>query len=146
MKLNELKPPEGSRKNRKRIGRGVASGHGRTSGRGHKGQLSRSGAKRKYGYEGGQMPLQRRVPKFGFTNIFKKQFQIVNVEQLEIFSDGETINKDTLLKSGIINKKSIDVKILGRGEVKKSLTIEAKAFSKTAIEKITSAGGNIVKL
>ncbi len=146
MKLNELKPPEGSRKNRKRIGRGVASGHGRTSGRGHKGQLSRSGAKRKYGYEGGQMPLQRRVPKFGFTNIFKKQFQIVNVEQLEIFSDGETINKDTLLKSGIINKKSIDVKILGRGEVKKPLTIEAEAFSKTAIEKITSAGGNIIML
>ena len=146
MKLNELKPPEGSRKDKKRVGRGIGSGHGRTSGKGHNGQLSRSGATRKYGYEGGQMPLQRRVPKFGFTNIFKKQFQIVNVEQLEIFSDGETINKNTLLKSGIINKKSIDVKILGRGEVKKPLTIEAKAFSKTAIEKITSAGGNVVKL
>ena len=146
MELNELKPPAGSRKERKRLGRGISSGHGRTCGKGHKGQKSRSGAKRKYGYEGGQMPLQRRVPKFGFTNIFKKEFQIVNIDQLEKFSEGETINKDILLKSGIISKKNLDVKILGRGEIKKPLTIEADAFTKSAIEKITNAGGKAVKL
>jgi len=146
MKLNELKPPSGSKKARKRLGRGIGSGHGRTSGRGHKGQLSRSGAGKKYGYEGGQMPLQRRVPKFGFTNIFKKEFQIVNVDRLERFSDGETVNKDVLLKSGIIKKKGIDLKILGRGEVKKSLTVEADSFTKSAMEKITGAGGKTVKL
>jgi len=146
MKLNELKPPSGSRKERKRLGRGIGSGHGRTSGKGHKGQLSRAGAGKKFGYEGGQMPLQRRVPKFGFTNIFKKEFQIVNVDQLERFSDGETVNKDVLLKLGIIKKKGIDLKILGRGEMKKSLTVEANAFTKSAMEKITDAGGKTVKL
>ena len=146
MELNELKPPAGSRKERKRLGRGISSGHGRTCGKGHKGQKSRSGAKRKFGYEGGQMPLQRRVPKFGFTNIFKKEFQIVNIDQLEKFSEGDTINKDILLKSGIISKKNLDVKILGRGEIKKPLTIEADAFTKSAIEKITNAGGKAVKL
>jgi len=146
MRLSELKVPENSRKKKKRLGRGSSSGHGDTCGKGHKGQKSRSGYKRKAGYEGGQMPLQRRVPKFGFTNIFKKEFQIVNLEQLERFSEGETIDKDSLKKSGIIKKKRLDLKILGRGEVTKPLIVKADAFSKSAIEKITRTGGKAVKL
>ncbi len=146
MKLNELKAPKNSRKKKKRLGRGSSSGHGGTSGKGHKGQKSRSGYKRKAGYEGGQMPLQRRIPKFGFTNIFRKEFQIVNLEQLEKFSEGETINKDSLIKSGIIKKKRLDLKILGRGEITKPLTVEADAFSKSAVEKITRTGGKAVRL
>lgn len=144
MKLNELKPPKNSRKSKKRIGRGQGSGYGGTSGKGHKGQLSRAGYSRKFGFEGGQMPLQRRVPKFGFTNIFRKEYQIVNVEQLDKYADGDTVKKETLLESGMINKKSMDVKILGRGEISKKLTVEANAFTKSAVEKIEKAGGKAV--
>ena len=146
MKLNEIKPPQNSKKKRKRLGRGDASGYGRTCGKGQDGQLSRSGAKRKRGYEGGQMPLQRRVPKFGFTNIFKKKFQIINLDQIDKFTEGEIVNKDSLLKTGILNKKNIDVKILGNGKITKPLTIEANAFSKSAMDKISEAGGKAVKV
>lgn len=144
MKLNELKPPKNSRKSKKRIGRGQGSGCGGTSGKGHNGQISRAGYSRKSGFEGGQMPLQRRVPKFGFTNIFRKEYQIVNVEQLNRFKDGETVKKETLIESGMINQKSMDVKVLGRGEVSKKLTVEANAFTKSAVEKIENAGGKAV--
>lgn len=144
MKLNELKPPKNSRKSKKRIGRGQGSGYGGTSGKGHNGQLSRAGYSRKSGFEGGQMPLQRRVPKFGFTNIFRKEYQIVNVEQLNMYADGETVKKETLLESGMINQKSMDVKVLGRGEIAKKLTVEANAFTKSAVEKIENAGGKAV--
>jgi large subunit ribosomal protein L15 len=144
MKLNELKPPEDSRKKGKRFGRGQGSGRGGTCGRGNKGQLSRSGGNVRIGFEGGQMPLQRRIPKFGFTNIFRKEYQIVNLEQLNRFSEGETINKEVLLNVGIIKKKNGDIKILGDGEVKKAMSIEANAFSKSAIEKISKAGGKAI--
>ena len=144
MKLNELRSPTNSRKDRKRIGRGQGSGTGGTSGKGHKGQKSRAGYSRMRGFEGGQMPLHRRIPKFGFTNIFRKEFQVVNIEQLNRFSDGDMINKEILLKSGLIKKKLLEVKILGGGDISKKLTVEANAFTKSAIEKIEKAGGKTV--
>ena len=147
MNLSNLKPADGAvQKAGKVVGRGQGSGKGGTATRGHKGAKSRSGYSKKIGFEGGQMPLQRRIPKFGFTNIFKKEFQIVNLGQLEKFTEGETINKDSLIKSGIIKKKRVDLKILGQGEITKPLTVEANAFSKSAIEKITRTGGKVVKI
>jgi large subunit ribosomal protein L15 len=143
--LSNLKYAEGSRKNIKRVGRGHGSGHGKTAARGMNGQLSRSGAKKKAWFEGGQMPLQRRIPKFGFTNIFKVTYQVVNVQDLQKLADAreKLVNADTLRKYGLVKKKNQPVKILGSGELKAKLQVEVNAFSKSAKEKIESAGGSI---
>ena len=146
--LSNLKYAEGTRKNKKRVGRGPGSGHGKTSTRGMNGQLSRSGAKKKAWFEGGQMPLQRRVPKFGFTNIFKVEYQVVNVQDLQKLVDAKekVVTSEILRKYGFVRKKDRPVKILGSGELKGKLQVEANAFSKTAKEKIESAGGSITKI
>ncbi len=142
MKLNELIPTKGSRKKRKRIGRGKGSGSGETAGRGTKGQNSRSGGGVHLGFEGGQMPLQRRIPKRGFTNIFKKQYEIINIKDLKYFKSGELINNDTLLKSGLL-KKARAVKLLGEGDISYPLKIKVNKVSQAAKEKIESAGGKV---
>lgn len=144
--LSNLKYREGSRKKRKRIGRGQGSGHGGTATRGHKGQGSRSGVSYRPWFEGGQMPLVRRVPKFGFTNIFKKEFQVVNLSKLdELVNSGKLKNSivtpEVLYQIGAISKKNIPVKILGNGDLKAKLEISAHAFSKSAINKIEAVGG-----
>lgn len=144
MKLNELSPAFGARKKVKRLGRGDATGHGGTSTRGHKGQKSRSGGFHKRGFEGGQMPLQRRIPKHGFTNVFKREFEIINVDQLNDFAAGSKIDAKTLFEKGLIKKPDSEVKVLGRGELKNSLVISAKKVSKQAKEKIEKAGGKII--
>jgi large subunit ribosomal protein L15 len=140
MNLADLAPAPGSRKKRKRVGRGPGSGHGKTSCRGHKGQNSRSGGGVKPGFEGGQMPLQRRLPKRGFTNIFQKTFSIVNVGSLEKLKETE-ITPEVLIKEGLVRKIQDGVKILGNGELTKSVTVKAHAFSATAKEKIEKARG-----
>lgn len=144
MELHTLKPPAGSTKKRRRVGRGPGSGLGKTSGRGHKGQGSRSGFSRgrKALREGGQMPLYRRLPKFGFTNIFKKQFQIVNVSDLAKIKDAE-VSSESLLAAGLIKKIDVAVKVLGNGAIEKAVTVKANAFSKSAISKIEAAGGKV---
>jgi large subunit ribosomal protein L15 len=142
MKPYELKPAAGATKKRKRIGRGPGSGHGKTATKGHKGQNARSGRGVGRGFEGGQMPLQRRLPKRGFTNIFKKSYIVVNVEQLMRFADGELITPDVLNEKGII-KKGLPVKILGQGELSKKLNVRAHKFSQTAIQKIEASGGKV---
>jgi large subunit ribosomal protein L15 len=139
--LNKLKPPAGSTQSKKRRGAGMGSGLGKTAGRGYKGQKSRSGARSKRGFEGGQMPLHRRLPKRGFTNIFKKDFAIVNLERLADFPAGSSISPQVLLEKGIVRNLRDGVKILGNGELKQALTISAHLFSKSAQEKITKAGG-----
>ena len=140
--LDRLKGPKGSRKKPKRVGRGEASGWGRCAGRGEKGQNSRSGGGVKPGFEGGQMPLQRRLPKRGFTNIFRTEYNVINVKSLEEkFAAGDTVDTDSLSTKGLISRKGRPVKILGDGELKVSLTVKAKVFSATAKEKIESAGG-----
>ncbi len=147
--LSNLKYVKGSRKNPKRIGRGEGSGHGGTATKGMNGQLSRSGAKKKAWFEGGQMPLQRRIPKVGFTHIFKKYFQVVNVDSLQKLSEKvkETkIDKDVLRKNGLIRSISDPVKILGNGELKTKLQVEANAFTNSAKEKIEAVGGTIKKI
>jgi large subunit ribosomal protein L15 len=146
--LSNLKYAEGSKKNKKRVGRGPGSGHGKTAARGMNGQLSRSGAKKKAWFEGGQMPLQRRVPKFGFTNIFKVNYQVVNVQDLQKLAEAKekVVNSETLRKYGLVKKKNQPVKILGTGEIKGKLQVEVNAFSKSAQEKIESAGGSIKKI
>jgi len=141
MKLHNLKPSPGSKKNRKRVGRGSGSGQGTTAGRGMNGQNSRSGGGTKPGFEGGQMPLYRRLPKRGFTNIFQKEFAIVNLESLNKFSDNEEVTVELLLENKIIRKELDGVKILGEGELNKKLTVKAHKFSKTAKEKIEAVGG-----
>jgi large subunit ribosomal protein L15 len=123
------------------VGRGIGSGLGKTAGRGHKGQKARSGGGVRPGFEGGQMPLQRRMPKRGFNNKFRKEIIAVNVEQLNRFEDGATVNPETLLAARVIRKTGDGVKILGNGNLEKSLTVQAQAFSKSAEEKITAAGG-----
>lgn len=140
MDLHTLKPAEGSKKDRKRVGRGPGSGTGKTSGRGHKGQQSRSGAKRRHRSEGGQMPLHRRLPKRGFTNIFREEYQIVNVADLARCEPGE-VNSVTLKTLGLIKKADAPVKILGNGELDKALVVKVTAFSKSAAQKIEAAGG-----
>ena len=145
MRLNELRPPEGSIRTKKRLGRGPGSGRGKTSGRGHKGQRSRSGGKRPW-FEGGQMPLQRRLPIRGFTNIFRKQYAIVNLDRLNRFSDGTVVTPRLLKSVGIVKKMGDGVKILGDGELEKSLTVKAHRFSKSALDKIKSAGGEAVAI
>ena len=140
MNLADLAPAPGSRKKRKRVGRGPGSGHGKTSCRGHKGQNSRSGGGVKPGFEAGQMPLQRRLPKRGFTNIFQKTFSIVNVSSLEKLEETE-ITPEVLIKEGLVRKIQDGVKILGNGELTKAVTVKAHAFSASAKEKIEKAKG-----
>jgi len=143
MKLHELKPAPGSRKNCKRLGRGTGSGLGRNSGKGEKGQKSRSGGGVRVGFEGGQMPLYRRVPKRGFTNIFKKEYDILNLDRLNIFENGSEVTEDVLLDMGIINRIRDGVKILAKGNLERSLTVRVSKFSQSAIEKIEAAGGKV---
>jgi large subunit ribosomal protein L15 len=139
--LHNLKPQKGSKHRKKIVGRGVGSGHGRTSTRGSKGQKARSGdGSKKIGFEGGQMPLIRRIPKRGFNNQFRKEYEIVNVESLNKFESGVEVTPTSLKQAGMVKKAKL-IKILGVGELKKSLTIKVTAFSKSAIEKIKSAGG-----
>ncbi|MFH0796871.1 MAG: 50S ribosomal protein L15 [Candidatus Omnitrophota bacterium] len=144
MKLNEIGRPKGSNRPVKRRGRGGASGHGGTSTRGHKGQKARSGGGVRPGFEGGQMPLIRRIPKFGFTPLYKKSYQILNLGDLNRFTKDSLIDEKVLKKAGLI-KSSLPVKILSEGELKVPLQFKVFAFSKKAIEKITSAGGQILK-
>lgn len=143
MKLNELSPAEGSNKNRKRIGRGVGSGWGKTSGRGSKGFKARSGGSVRPGFEGGQMPIHRRLPKRGFTNIFKKQFAILNIKDLSKFESGSIVDEPALIKAGLVKGKRDGIKILGDGEISTSLTIKSCQVSQRAKEKIEAAGGKI---
>ena len=141
MKLHELKPAEGSRQTRTRVGRGSGSGHGKTSGRGHKGQKSRSGGGVRPGFEGGQMPLYRRLPKRGFANIFKKEIVNINLDVLNSFENGTVVTPEMLVETGIIKSFKDGLKILGSGNLEKSLTVKAHGFSKAAAEKIATAGG-----
>lgn len=143
MKLNELSPASGSRKQRKRVGRGVGSGSGKTAGRGTKGQNSRSGGGVRPGYEGGQMPIHRRLPKRGFTNIFKKIISVINIRDLSRFEAGAIVDEAALLKSGLIKGKRDGIKLLAQGEIVKPLTICLDSISKSAAEKILAAGGKI---
>lgn len=147
-RLSNLKYAEGSRKNKKRIGRGEGSGRGGTATKGMNGQLSRSGASKKAWFEGGQMPLQRRVPKFGFTNIFRVSYQVVNVNALQRVADEKKISKDVMnaevLKNlGLVSSSTKPIKILGKGELKAIVNLEVNAFSKSAKEKVEAAGGSI---
>lgn len=141
MKLHELKAPAGSSRDRKRRGRGTATGQGKTGGRGMNGQKSRSGGGVRLGFEGGQMPLYRRIPKRGFTNVWAKDYAEVNVERLNAFEAGTVVTEEMLKEAGIISKIKDGVKVLGRGELNTSLTVQAHKFSKSAVEKIESAGG-----
>ena len=141
MKLHELHPAAGSTTAPKRLGRGVGSGLGKTSGKGHKGAKARSGGGKRPGFEGGQMPLYRRVPKQGFTNIYRTEYATVNVGQLEIFENGTVVTVETLKEAGLVKKVMDGVKILGNGELTKKLTVEAAQFSGTAKEKIEALGG-----
>jgi large subunit ribosomal protein L15 len=141
MRLDELKPTEGSKFLAKRIGRGIGSGTGKTSGKGHKGQNARSGGGVRPGFEGGQMPLYRRLPKRGFKNIFAKQYVTVNIEVLERFENGTEVTADTLKEAGIISKTLDGVKLLGRGELTKKLTVKVAGYTASAKEKIEKAGG-----
>jgi len=148
MNLSNLKPAEGSTKTRKRIGRGTGSGHGGTSTRGHKGAKSRSGYSRKIGFEGGQMPLQRRLPKFGFNNINRVEYTAVNLVSLQTLADAKKLDKITkadLIEAGYISSKEL-VKVLGNGVLTSKLVVEADAFSKSAVSAIESLGGTVVKL
>ncbi len=143
MKLHELTPAYGSTKEAKRIGRGHGSGNGKTAGKGHKGQKARAGHGMRPGFEGGQMPLQRRIPKRGFNNIFAKEIVAVNVAALNVFEDGAVVDATALQAKGIIKKADTALKVIGNGNVTKKLTVKANAFSKSAEEKITNAGGKI---
>lgn len=141
MKLNELKPAPGAKTSPKRVGRGVGSGLGKTSARGHKGQKARSGGGVRPGFEGGQMPLSRRLPKRGFTNIFAKEYAIINVSDLNQFEDGTVVTAELLLETRIIRKALDGLKVLGNGEMTKKLTVKATKFTQSAAEKIAAAGG-----
>ncbi|MGL5270718.1 MAG: 50S ribosomal protein L15 [Selenomonadaceae bacterium] len=143
MNLHELSPAPGSKKTRTRVGRGLGSGLGKTSGRGHKGQNSRSGGGVRSGFEGGQMPLYRRLPKRGFKNIFAQQFAEVNVSSLNRFEDGATVDPVALIEAGILKNVRDGIRILGNGEITKKLTVIANGFTKSAEEKITAAGGKV---
>ena len=141
MKLHELHPAEGSTASQKRLGRGNGSGLGKTSGKGHKGAKARSGGGKRPGFEGGQMPLYRRVPKRGFNNVFGTEYAEVNVERLEVFNDGDVVNAQALLEKKIIRKELDGIKVLGGGELTKKLTVQAAKFTGSAKEKIEAVGG-----
>ena len=146
MKLHSLKPAAGSRKNRKRVGRGPGSGFGKTAGRGENGQKSRSGYSAKRGFEGGQMPLHRRTPKRGFTNIFRKEYRVLNIDSLNRFEAGTVITPELLLEQGLIRKGKHPVKLLGTGDLTVALTVRVHKTSATAAQKIESAGGTLEQL
>ena len=141
MKMHELAPAIGSTKEAKRIGRGHGSGNGKTAGKGHKGQKARAGHGMRPGFEGGQMPLQRRVPKRGFNNIFAQEWIAINVSALEVFEDGSVVDAAALAEKGIIKKANLPVKVLGNGKLTKKVEVKLNAYSATAAEKITAAGG-----
>lgn len=141
MELNNLRPALGSTKNRKRIGRGVGSGHGKTATKGHKGQKARSGGSIKPGFEGGQMPLQRRLPKRGFTPLSRTEYTVVNIGQLDVFESGSVVDMEALAKAGFVGKVQDGLKILANGDLTKALTVKAHKFSSAAKEKIVAAGG-----
>jgi len=146
MELNSLRPALGATKNRKRIGRGPGSGHGKTATKGHKGQKARSGGSVKAGFEGGQMPLQRRLPKRGFNPLSRTEYAIVNLKQLNAFDDGSIVDLQMLLENGIIKKGLDGLKILADGVLERKLTVKAHRFSGAAIEKITAAGGSVEEI
>ncbi len=147
MKLHDLKPAEGSKTTRKRIGRGIGSGTGKTAGKGHKGQNARSGGGVRPGFEGGQNPLYRRLPKRGFTNIHRKQIENISLDELNLFEDGTDVTIELLLESGIIKNAKDGVKILGNGEITKKINVSAPiTFSKSAAEKIKVAGGSVTEV
>ena len=146
MELNSIKPAIGSTKDRKRIGRGPGSGHGKTATKGHKGQKARSGGSIKAGFEGGQMPMQRRLPKRGFTPLQRTEYAIVNLGQLEVFDAGTSIDLELLMKYGLVNKVLDGVKVLAKGELTKALTVKAHKFSTAAKDKIIAAGGTIEEI
>lgn len=146
MELNNLRPSIGSTKNRKRIGRGTGSGHGKTATKGHKGQKARSGGSIKAGFEGGQMPLQRRLPKRGFTPLDRVVYSLVNLSQLDVYEAGDTIDAMSLVSKGLIKSTRYAVKILGNGDISKSLKITANKFSQSAKDKIIAAGGSIEEI
>ena len=141
MKMHELSPAFGSTKEAKRIGRGHGSGNGKTAGKGHKGQKARAGHGMRPGFEGGQMPLQRRIPKRGFNNIFAEEWRAINLSALEVFEDGATVDAAALADKGIVKKASLPIKVLANGKLTKKLTVKANAFSAAAAEKINSVGG-----
>jgi len=141
MKLHELKPAEGARRSRKRIGRGIGSGTGKTSGKGHKGQKARSGGGVRLGFEGGQLPLFQRLPKRGFTNINRKEYAIVNLETLNRFEEGTEVTPELLIETGIVSNEKSGIKILGNGTLEKKITVKAHKFSASAKEAIEKAGG-----
>ncbi len=141
--LNSLSPAKGANRKNKRVGRGIGSGHGKTAARGYKGQLSRSGSRTRAGFEGGQMPLHRRLPKRGFTNIFRKEFAVVNLSDLAAFEAGSEVSPEILKEKGIVKNLCDGLKILGEGELQNALKVRAHRFSKSAAEKIEKAGGSI---
>lgn len=141
MKLHELTPAAGSRHEKKRVGRGIASGNGKTAGRGHKGQKARSGGGVRPGFEGGQNPLFRRLPKRGFTNFSRKEYAVVNLDRLNQFTEGAEVTPEVLVQAGIVKNTLSGIKILGEGELTVKLTVKANKFSKSAVEKIEAAGG-----
>ena len=141
MKLHELKPAEGSRKERKRLGRGIGSGQGKTAGKGHKGQNARSGGGVRLGFEGGQTPLFRRLPKRGFTNINRKEYAVVNLDALNRFEEGTEVTPELLIETGVVSNEKAGIKILAKGNVEKKLTVKAHKFSSAAKEAIEAAGG-----
>jgi len=141
MRLEELRPAKGATKKTKRVGRGPGSGSGKTASKGHKGQKARSGGVKGAGFEGGQMPLQRRIPKRGFTNIFRKEYSVVNVTDLDKIAGSDPVTPETLMQNGLIKDLKSGVKILGMGELKTKMTVRAHKFSKSAVEKIQAAGG-----
>lgn len=143
MELNTLSPAPGSTKNRKRIGRGIGSGHGKTATKGHKGQKARSGGSVKPGFEGGQMPLQRRLPKRGFRPLSRTEYVVINLSQLDVFEAGATVDRDAMDAKGLLKKSTLPVKVLANGSVTKALNIKADKFSKAAADKIAAAGGSI---
>jgi large subunit ribosomal protein L15 len=143
MNLSNLKPAKGSQKARKRVGRGPGSGHGKTSCRGHKGQNSRSGGGAPLGFEGGQMPLTRRLPKRGFTNIFKKRYALINITDLANFDKDSIVDEVTLVENGLVGKVYDGIKLLGNGEIDKPITLKVHKWSKAAMDKIVAAGGKI---
>lgn len=146
MELNNLRPSIGSTKNRKRIGRGTGSGHGKTATKGHKGQKARSGGSIKAGFEGGQMPLQRRLPKRGFTPLDRVIFSLVNISQLDVFEPGDMVDAMSLVSKGLIKSTRFAVKILGNGDITKPLKISANKFSQSAKDKIIAVGGTVVEI
>ncbi|EFQ50196.1 50S ribosomal protein L15 [Lactobacillus iners] len=143
MKLNELKATEGSRRNRKRVGRGTSSGYGKTSGRGQKGQLARSGGKTRLGFEGGQMPLYRRMPKRGFNNINRKEYAIINLNDLNKFETGSEVTIDSLKEAGIVKKELAGVKLLANGKLDVKLTVKVNKVSESAKKAVETAGGTV---